>query len=97
MCHVKLIAVKIYIYTLAKLVFLLDIFLFIYLKHSAAAQILQDVGAIEFLSQLRSDVPKSLQPVIDQILENTMRLPEVSDETLSPTCTYQRKGFSAGL
>ncbi|XP_078335545.1 rotatin-like [Crassostrea virginica] len=64
-------------------------------KHSAAAQILQDVGAIEFLSQLRSDVPKSLQPVIDQILENTMRLPEVSDETLSPTCTYQRKGFSA--
>ncbi|XP_062593037.1 rotatin-like isoform X3 [Saccostrea cucullata] len=63
-------------------------------KHSAAAQILQDIGAIEFLSQLRKDVLKSLQPVIDQILENTMRLPEMSEETFSPTCIYQKQGFT---
>lgn len=68
-----------------------------FFKHSSAAQILQDIGAIEFLSQLRSDVPKSLQPIVDQILENTMRLPEVADETLSPTCTYQRRGFGTGM
>ncbi|XP_056009232.1 rotatin-like isoform X2 [Ostrea edulis] len=64
-------------------------------KHSATAQILQDIGAIEFLSQLRADVSKSLQPVIDEILENTMRLPEVPEETYAPTCVYQKQESKA--
>lgn len=67
------------------------------IQHSATAQILQDIGAIEFLSQLRADVSKSLQPVIDEILENTMRLPEVPEETYAPTCVYQKQGYIPGL
>ncbi|XP_069111957.1 rotatin-like isoform X2 [Argopecten irradians] len=59
-------------------------------QHSAAAEILQDIGAIEFLGKLRSDVTTSLQPVIDQVLENTMRLPETRTEDHVPQCLYQR-------
>ncbi|XP_060080267.1 rotatin-like [Ylistrum balloti] len=59
-------------------------------QHSAAAEILQDIGAIEFLGKLRTDVASSLQPVIDQVLENTMRLPETRAEDHVPQCFYQR-------
>ena len=64
-------------------------FLYIF-KHTPAAEILQDVGGIEFLTNLRKDISSALQPIIDQILENTMRLPDVQGAEHAPECIYQK-------
>ncbi|XP_052063673.1 rotatin-like [Mytilus californianus] len=66
-------------------------------QHSPAAEILQDIGGIEFLSQLRKDVSSSLQPLIDQILENTMRLPEIKHQDHAPECIYQKQENQTGF
>ncbi|XP_052274853.1 rotatin-like isoform X2 [Dreissena polymorpha] len=60
-------------------------------QHTSAAETIQDIGGIEFLTLLRKDVASSLQPLVDQILENCMRLPDV-DVGLdhAPECIYQR-------
>ncbi|XP_041375404.1 rotatin-like [Gigantopelta aegis] len=59
-------------------------------QHSAAAEIIQDIGGIEFLTQLRENVEPSLRPIIDQILENAMKLPEIRVKLHAPECIYQR-------
>ena len=59
-------------------------------QHTAAAECLQDIGGIEFLTNLRKDVSSALQPVIDQILENIMRLPDVQLDQHAPECIYQK-------
>ncbi|XP_052815197.1 rotatin-like isoform X2 [Mya arenaria] len=69
-------------------------------EHTSGAETLQDIGAIEFLTSLRKDVTSALQPVVDQVLENCMRLPDV-DIGLdhAPECIYQRHnhtGMTAG-
>lgn len=66
-------------------------------QHSPAAEILQDIGGIEFLSQLRKDVSSSLQPIVDQILENAMRLPEIKHQDHTPECIYQKHDSQGGL
>ncbi|CAG2249412.1 Rotatin [Mytilus edulis] len=66
-------------------------------QHSPAAEILQDIGGIEFLSQLRKDVSSSLQPLVDQILENTMRLPEIKHQDHAPECIYQKQENQTGF
>lgn len=66
-------------------------------QHSPAAEILQDIGGIEFLSQLRKDVSGSLQPIVDQILENAMRLPEIKHHDHTPECVYQKHDSQGGL
>lgn len=63
-------------------------------QHTSAAEVLQDIGAIEFLTVLRKDVTSALQPIIDQILENTMRLPEVQSQEHAPECIYQKQNHT---
>ncbi|XP_069047677.1 rotatin [Lepisosteus oculatus] len=50
-------------------------------KHPTAAQLLREVGAVEFLSQLRPSVAPELQPSVDGILDRLFQLPE-----LPPDC-----------
>ncbi|KAL3860206.1 hypothetical protein ACJMK2_010362 [Sinanodonta woodiana] len=59
-------------------------------QHTSGAEVLLDIGGIEFLTQLRGDVSPALQPQIDQILENTMRLPDVGGNQHAPECIYQK-------
>ncbi|KAL4234763.1 hypothetical protein ACF0H5_006405 [Mactra antiquata] len=63
-------------------------------KHKSASETIQDVGGIEFLTLLRKDVSSALQPIIDQILENAMRLPEVELQDHAPECIYQRQNIT---
>lgn len=67
-------------------------------QHTSAAETLQDIGGIEFLTLLRKDVTAALQPVVDQILENTMRLPD-AQESLdhAPECIYQKQNHTGSL
>ena len=55
---------------------------------------IQDIGGIEFLTVLRKDVTSALQPIIDQILENTMRLPDVQPQDHAPECIYQKQNHT---
>ncbi|XP_055955288.1 rotatin-like [Patella vulgata] len=59
-------------------------------QHTSAAEIIQDVGGVEFLSNLRINAALNLQPIIDQILENTLRLPTASVDQHAPECIYHR-------
>lgn len=60
------------------------------LQHWGAAELIQGVGGIEFLTQLREDIETSLRPIIDQILENIMRLPEAKGQEHAPECIYHK-------
>ncbi|XP_060587035.1 rotatin-like, partial [Ruditapes philippinarum] len=69
-------------------------------EHTSAAEVIQDIGGIEFLTVLRKDVTSALQPIIDQILENTMRLPDVQPQDHAPECIYQKQnntGMTGGM
>ncbi|KAJ8376596.1 hypothetical protein SKAU_G00071760 [Synaphobranchus kaupii] len=46
-------------------------------KHPTAAQMLRDVGAVEFLTQLSPNVEPQLQTVIDGIFDRLFHLPEL--------------------
>ncbi|XP_071091563.1 rotatin-like [Haliotis cracherodii] len=59
-------------------------------QHSAAAEILQDIGGVDFLTQFRENASPGLRPVIDEILEHTMRLPEVKASAHAPECIYNK-------
>ena len=62
------------------------LFLF-HFQHEAAAQILVEVGGVEFLSQLRLHCDPSLHPLLDEILEQLLKLPGsvVSGDNATPT------------
>lgn len=47
------------------------------LEHPSAAQMLRDVGAVDFLTQLSPNVEPSLQAVIDGTLDQLFHLPEL--------------------
>lgn len=47
------------------------------LKHPSAAQMLRDVGAVDFLTQLSPNVEPRLRAVIDGILDQLFQLPEL--------------------
>lgn len=64
--------------------------IFFMLQHWGAAELIQGVGGIEFLTQLREDIETSLRPIIDQILENIMRLPEAKGQEHAPECIYHK-------
>lgn len=67
------------------------------LQHSAGSQILQDIGGVEFLSQLRSDIEPCHRPLIDQILESTMLLPSEDTQVHAPDCIYHKPTESGRL
>lgn len=45
-------------------------------KHSSAAQMLRDVGAVDFLTQLSPNVDPGLQAVISGVLDQLFHLPD---------------------
>ena len=49
-----------------------------YLQHESAAQMLLDMGGVEFLSQLRLHSHESLHGLIDTILDHMLNLREMS-------------------
>ena len=55
-------------------------------QHETAAQTLVEVGGVEFLSQLRLHCDPSLHPLLDEILEQLLKLPEsaISAEGVAP-------------
>ena len=61
-------------------------------KHSSAAQIYVDIGAVEFLSQLRPNVDSSLHHTIDSILDNLFHLPT----TLAAAAAADNDGGAGG-
>jgi len=64
----------------------------IFQQHTSGAETIQDIGGLDFLTSLRKDMTSALQPLVDQILENCMRLPDI-DVGLdhAPACIYQRQ------
>ncbi|CAM9568149.1 unnamed protein product [Lampetra planeri] len=52
-------------------------------QHSSAAGLLVEIGALEFLAQLRPNVQASLQAPVDSIMDCLLRLPTVQPETPS--------------
>lgn len=57
-------------------------------KHPTGAQMLRDVGAVEFLTQLSSSVDPHLRTSVDSIFDQLFHLPEVLP-SCPPTTTYQ--------
>ena len=50
-----------------------------------------DVGGLEFLAQLRPNVEKDLQSIVDGILDCLFHLPTADDEIHAPECVYRHK------
>ncbi|CAK6971229.1 rotatin [Scomber scombrus] len=61
-------------------------------KHPSAAQMLRDVGAVDFLTQLSPNVEPRLQAVIDGTLDQLFQLPELLP---SYTMVYSHRQRSA--
>ena len=59
-----------------------------FLQHSAAAHIYLEVGAVEFLSQLRPNLDSGLHKIVDAILDNLFHLPTANAEVHSAECVY---------
>ena len=59
------------------------------LQHSSGAYILQDVGGIDFLSKLRSDICPEDQGYLDSLLEYLFHLP-YHDQNRHKLCVYEQ-------
>ncbi|XP_077983359.1 rotatin-like [Glandiceps talaboti] len=59
-------------------------------KHSSAAQILVDIGGVEFLSRLRPNCEPKLQVTVDTTLENLLSLPEIGEAEHRRECIYHQ-------
>ena len=55
-----------------------------WLQYEAAAQILVEIGGVEFLSQLRLHSDPSLHPLIDKIIEQMLKLPQSAADSADP-------------
>uniref|UniRef100_A0A8C4NW54 Rotatin n=1 Tax=Dicentrarchus labrax TaxID=13489 RepID=A0A8C4NW54_DICLA len=72
-------------------------------KHPSAAQMLRDVGAVDFLTQLSPNVEPRLRAVIDGTLDQLFELPELlpshamvyshGQRTTTPTEHFPKKGY----
>lgn len=58
-------------------------------QHPSAAAILLDVGAVDFLTQLRTNLDPAHQNTVDAILNNLFHLPSVETSQHLPECIYQ--------
>ncbi|ELU06616.1 hypothetical protein CAPTEDRAFT_220120 [Capitella teleta] len=60
-------------------------------KHQSAAQIYMDLGAIEFFSQLRSNLDQVHRPLIDAILDQLFHLPSTAAPGHIEHCVYKQQ------
>ncbi|XP_078396167.1 rotatin isoform X2 [Cetorhinus maximus] len=56
-------------------------------KHSSVAQLFREIGALEFLAQLRSNVEPELQACIDEVMDDLFKLPDTIVD--APAIAYQ--------
>uniref|UniRef100_A0A4W3HE77 Rotatin n=1 Tax=Callorhinchus milii TaxID=7868 RepID=A0A4W3HE77_CALMI len=67
-------------------------------KHSSGGQHFREIGALEFLSQLRPNVEPKIQVCIDEIVDNLFKLPDTPVDTqaiayqLHPQMTMEQQG-----
>ncbi|XP_072907804.1 rotatin [Hemitrygon akajei] len=57
-------------------------------KYSSVAQIFREIGALEFLAQLRTNVEPNMQVCIDEIMDDLLKLPDTIVD-VDPTVVYQ--------
>ncbi|XP_072118621.1 rotatin isoform X3 [Mobula birostris] len=57
-------------------------------KYSSVAQTFREIGALEFLAQLRPNVEPSMQVCIDEIMDDLLKLPDTIVDA-DPTVVYQ--------
>ncbi|XP_067837545.1 rotatin isoform X1 [Heptranchias perlo] len=56
-------------------------------KYSSVAQLFREIGALEFLAQLRPNVEPKLQAYIDEVMDDLFKLPDTIVDV--PTVAYQ--------
>lgn len=66
------------------------------LQHPSAAAIYVDIGAVEFLNQLRPNIEPVLHKTVDAILRNIFHLPAMEPLRHQQECVYQPHN-SSGL
>ncbi|XP_041923203.1 rotatin isoform X1 [Alosa sapidissima] len=66
-------------------------------KHSTAAHMLMDVGAVEFLTQLSPSVEKELQAIIDSIIDQLFHLPKIPQVSSALTSDYEQQFTSTAV
>ncbi|XP_062376734.1 rotatin isoform X2 [Sardina pilchardus] len=66
-------------------------------KHSTAAHMLVDVGAVEFLTQLSPNVEKELQAIIDSIIDQLFQLPTIPRVSSALTSDYEQQFTSTAV
>ena len=64
---------------------------FLYSQHPSAARIYVDVGAIEFISQLKPNVNETLHKLIDGILDNLYHIPDGPEFHTADCIVYVQK------
>eukprot|EP00062_Callorhinchus_milii_P004072 gi/632942735/ref/XP_007886571.1/ PREDICTED: rotatin [Callorhinchus milii] len=70
-------------------------------KHSSGGQHFREIGALEFLSQLRPNVEPKIQVCIDEIVDNLFKLPDTPVDTqaiayqLHPQMTMEQQALPA--
>ena len=70
------------------LVYVSPVRFFFRLQHPSAARLLLEVGAVEFLSQLRPNVNGELHAQVDAILDNLFHLPDEEHTYETNECVY---------
>ncbi|KAK2190564.1 hypothetical protein NP493_76g05054 [Ridgeia piscesae] len=58
-------------------------------KHASAARIYLNIGAVEFLTQLRTNADQSLHQLIDEILDQLFHLPMIGQHRHANECIYK--------
>ena len=66
-------------------------------KHPSAAQMLRDVGAVDFLTQLSPNVEPRLRAVIDGTLDQLFQLPELLPSHATVSSHGQRTTTPTGV
>jgi len=58
-------------------------------QHASAARIYLNIGAVEFLTQLRTNADQSLHQLIDEILDQLFHLPMIGQHRHANECIYK--------
>lgn len=64
------------------------------LKYSSAAQMFREIGALEFLAQLRPNVEPNLQICIDEVMDDLLKLPDTIVD-VDPAVAYQSQSLKS--
>ncbi|XP_032874819.1 rotatin [Amblyraja radiata] len=63
-------------------------------KYSSAAQMFREIGALEFLAQLRPNVEPNLQICIDEVMDDLLKLPDTIVD-VDPAVAYRSQSLKS--